>query len=40
MIRQGIIDAWEYWTSDCPAQEFMDIGRAQGHRTIGAAVDA
>jgi len=40
MVRQGIIDAWEYWTNDCPAQEFMDTSRAQGYPTIGAAVDA
>jgi hypothetical protein len=40
MVRQEIIDAWDYWTNDCPAQEFMDIGRAQGLPTTGAAVDA
>jgi hypothetical protein len=40
MVRKGIIDAWDDWTNFCPAQEFMDTGRAQGHPTIGAAVDA
>jgi hypothetical protein len=40
MVRRGIVDAWEYWTNDRPAQGCMDTGRAQGHPTIGAAVDA
>jgi hypothetical protein len=40
MVRHGIIDAWHHWTNICPAQEFMDISQAQGHPTIGSAVDA
>jgi hypothetical protein len=40
MIRQGIVDAWNYWTGFCDAQEFMDCGREHGRATIGAAVDA
>jgi hypothetical protein len=40
MVAQSNVDAWDYWTNTCSAQEFMDTGRAQGHTTIGAAVDA
>lgn len=40
MARQGIADAWNYWTGACAAQTFLDIGRAHGDETIGAAVDA
>jgi hypothetical protein len=40
MVRQGIVDAWNYWTNSRTAQQFMDTGRARGRETIGAAVDA
>jgi hypothetical protein len=40
MVAQDIADEWDYWTNICSVQEFMDTGRAQGHPTIGAAVDA
>lgn len=40
MVLPGIVNDWKYWTDDLAAQEFMDQGRAQGHPTIGAAVDA
>jgi len=39
MVRQGIVSAWNYWTRFRSAQEFMDLGRARGRATIGAAVD-
>jgi hypothetical protein len=33
MIRQGIVDAWDYLTNWCSVQECMDIGQAQRHPT-------
>jgi hypothetical protein len=40
MVHQNLVKEWVYWTDDLTAQEFMDLSRAQGHPTIGAAVDA
>jgi len=40
MVLPGIVDEWNYWTDACDPQEFMNLSRAQGHPTIGAAVDA
>jgi hypothetical protein len=40
MVLPGIVDEWNYWTDGCDPQEFMNLSRAQGHSTIGAAVDA
>jgi hypothetical protein len=40
MSHQDWVKEWVYWTDDLTAQEFMDRSRAQGHPTIGAAVDA
>ena len=40
MVLPGIVDEWNYWTDACGPQEFMHLSRAQGHPTIGAAVDA
>lgn len=40
MVLPGMVDAWNYWTGDLTTQEFMNLSRAQGHPTIGAAVDA
>jgi hypothetical protein len=40
MVLPGIVDEWNYWTEACDPQEFMNLSRAQGHPTIGAAVDA
>jgi hypothetical protein len=39
MAHQDLVKDWVYWTDDLTAQEFMDRSRAQGHPTIGAAVD-
>jgi hypothetical protein len=39
-VLPGIVDEWNYWTNTYDPQEFMNLSRAQGHRTIGAAVDA
>jgi len=40
MAHQDLVKEWVYWTDDLTAQEFMDRSRADGHPTIGAAVDA
>ena len=40
MVLPGIVDEWNYWTDASNPQEFMNLSRAQGHLTIGAAVDA
>ena len=40
MVLPGIVDQWNYWTDECDPQEFMNLGRIQGHPTIGSAVDA
>jgi hypothetical protein len=40
MAHQDLVKTWVYWTDDLTAQEFMDTRRAEGHATIGAAVDA
>jgi hypothetical protein len=40
MVLPGIESEWNYWTDTCDPQEFMNLSRAQGHPTIGAAVDA
>ena len=40
MALPGIVDGWNYWTDSCDPQEFMHLSRAQGHSTIGSAVDA
>jgi hypothetical protein len=40
MVLPGIVDEWNYWTDTCDPQEFMNLSRAQGHPTIGAAIDA
>ena len=40
MAHQDLVKEWVYWTDDLTAQEFMDRSRAQGHPTIGSAVDA
>jgi hypothetical protein len=40
MVHQNLVKEWVYWTDDLTAQELMDLSRAQGHPTIGAAVDA
>jgi hypothetical protein len=40
MAHQDLVEEWVYWTEDLTAQEFMNLSRAQGHPTIGAAVDA
>jgi hypothetical protein len=40
MAHQDLVKEWVYWTDDLTVQEFMDRSRAQGHATIGAAVDA
>jgi hypothetical protein len=40
MAHQNVVKEWVYWTDDLTAQEFMDRSRAEGHPTIGAAVDA
>ena len=40
MVLPGIVDAWDYWTEAADPQEFMNLSRAQGHPSIGAAVDA
>jgi hypothetical protein len=40
MAHQDLVKEWVYWTDDLTAQEFMNQSRAQGHLTIGAAVDA
>ncbi len=40
MVNQAFRDAWNTWTDNCSPQEFMNLGRATGHSTIGAAVDA
>jgi hypothetical protein len=39
MVRKGTEDAWNLWTNYRSVQEFMDMSRAGGHETIGAAVD-
>jgi hypothetical protein len=39
MAHQHLVKEWVYWTDDLTAQEFMDRSRAEGHATIGAAVD-
>jgi hypothetical protein len=39
MVLPGILDEWNYWTDTCDPQEFMNLCRAQGHPTIGAAVE-
>jgi hypothetical protein len=40
MTHQDLVKEGVYWTDDLTEQEFMDRSRAQGHATIGAAVDA
>jgi hypothetical protein len=39
MVLPGIVDEWKYWTDASDSQEFMNLSRAQGYPTIGAAVD-
>jgi hypothetical protein len=39
MALPRIVDEWNYWTDACEPQEFMHLSRAQGHPTIGSAVD-
>jgi hypothetical protein len=40
MAHQDLVKEWVYWTDDLMAQEFMERSRAEGHPTLGAAVDA
>jgi hypothetical protein len=46
MVLSGLVDEWNEWnewnewTDLCDPQEFMNLSRAQGHATIGAAMDA
>ncbi len=40
MAHQDLVKEWVYWTGNLTAQEFMDRSRAEGHPTVGSAVDA
>jgi hypothetical protein len=40
MALLGLLVAWNYWTDFSEPQDFMERGRAHGHTTIDAAVDA